>query len=163
MLNQDPKLLAFTDSVQDASHRAGFFTARTYHFTFRTALQHLIDERGHVGLPLSQSGAQLLEIAASDGAIWPKTVRDAIATLAPPDVREHSDYDAFVRRRVSEQPSQRFREQFLARLAWEATSEFGMQVSVGRTLESNGASSLLSAGSLITLRRVRPRTRSLRC
>lgn len=29
VLNNDPKLLAFTDSVQDASHRAGFFTART--------------------------------------------------------------------------------------------------------------------------------------
>ena len=29
LLNSDPKLLAFTDSVQDASHRAGFFTART--------------------------------------------------------------------------------------------------------------------------------------
>jgi DEAD/DEAH box helicase domain-containing protein len=25
VLNDDPKLLAFTDSVQDASHRAGFF------------------------------------------------------------------------------------------------------------------------------------------
>ncbi len=43
ILNNDPKLLAFTDSVQDASHRAGFFTARTYHFTFRTALQHVIN------------------------------------------------------------------------------------------------------------------------
>ena len=44
ILNNDPKLLAFTDSVQDASHRAGFFSARTYHFTFRTALQHVINE-----------------------------------------------------------------------------------------------------------------------
>ena len=48
MLNNDPKLLAFTDSVQDASHRAGFFSARTYHFTFRTALQHVVD-RGRSG------------------------------------------------------------------------------------------------------------------
>ena len=46
VLNSDPKLLAFTDSVQDASHRAGFFTARTYAFTFRTALQHVIDAAG---------------------------------------------------------------------------------------------------------------------
>ena len=36
-LNQDKKLLAFTDSVQDASHRAAFFGARTYRFNLRTA------------------------------------------------------------------------------------------------------------------------------
>src|SRR6266571_495263 len=53
VLNSDPKLLAFTDSVQDASHRAGFFTARTYAFTFRTALQHVIDDAGPAGVPLT--------------------------------------------------------------------------------------------------------------
>ena len=37
-LNLDKKLLAFTDSVQDASHRASFFEARTY-INLRTALQ----------------------------------------------------------------------------------------------------------------------------
>jgi len=50
-LNTDPKLLAFTDSVQDASHRAGFFTARTYHFTLRTGLKHIVDEAGDDGMP----------------------------------------------------------------------------------------------------------------
>ena len=57
VLNSDPKLLAFTDSVQDASHRAGFFTARTYHFTFRTALQHVVDDAGGVGVPLTKSAS----------------------------------------------------------------------------------------------------------
>jgi len=142
LLNQDPKLLAFTDSVQDASHRAGFFTARTYHFTFRTALQHLIDEAGHVGVPLPQIGQRLLEFASQEQPGRPGSMREAIATLAPPDIREHQHYQEFVHQRNGQQPRQRFHEQFIERLAWEATSEFGMQVSVGRTLEMNGASCL---------------------
>ncbi len=60
VLNSDPKLLAFTDSVQDASHRAGFFSARTYNFTFRTALQRIIGEAGREGIPLVDAGTLLL-------------------------------------------------------------------------------------------------------
>src|SRR5262249_5532629 len=41
--NRDKKLLAFTDSVQDASHRAGFFGARTYRFNLRTAIQAVLE------------------------------------------------------------------------------------------------------------------------
>ncbi len=37
--NEDKKLLAFSDSVQDASHRSGFFSARTYTFNLRAAIQ----------------------------------------------------------------------------------------------------------------------------
>ena len=33
------KILAFTNSVQDAAHQAGFFEARNYRFSFRNALQ----------------------------------------------------------------------------------------------------------------------------
>ena len=69
LLNDDPKLLAFTDSVQDASHRAGFFTARTYHFTFRTALQHVIDEAGGDGLPLREVGPRMLTFWAQPSLV----------------------------------------------------------------------------------------------
>ncbi|NLZ61340.1 MAG: DEAD/DEAH box helicase, partial [Acholeplasmataceae bacterium] len=41
--NDDAKLLAFSDSVQDASHRAGFFSARTYRFNLRAAIQQVLD------------------------------------------------------------------------------------------------------------------------
>jgi DEAD/DEAH box helicase domain-containing protein len=34
--NDDKKLIAFSDSVQDAAHRAGFFGARTYLNNVRT-------------------------------------------------------------------------------------------------------------------------------
>ena len=42
--NQDKKLLAFSDNVQDASHRAGFFKARTFRFNLRTAIQKVVQD-----------------------------------------------------------------------------------------------------------------------
>lgn len=44
VFNDDKKLIAFSDSVQDAAHRAGFFGARTYLNNVRTALAHVMDE-----------------------------------------------------------------------------------------------------------------------
>ena len=37
--NDDKKLLAFSDNVQDAAHRAGFFNYRTWKFSLRNAIQ----------------------------------------------------------------------------------------------------------------------------
>ena len=41
--NDDRKLIAFSDSVQDAEHRAGFFFARAYLNNVRDTLARLID------------------------------------------------------------------------------------------------------------------------
>ena len=41
---EEKKLLAFSDNVQDASHRAGFFKARTFRFNLRTAIQKVVQE-----------------------------------------------------------------------------------------------------------------------
>ena len=40
--DDDKKLITFSDSVQDAAHRAGFFAARSYQFTLRSALQQAL-------------------------------------------------------------------------------------------------------------------------
>lgn len=47
--NDDKKTLAFSDSVQDAAHRAGFFNARTWRFGLRGAIQHYILNGDGVG------------------------------------------------------------------------------------------------------------------
>src|SRR5690606_6599984 len=39
--------LAFTNSVQDAAHQAGFIESRNYRFTFRASLQKVINELNH--------------------------------------------------------------------------------------------------------------------
>ena len=141
-LNNDPKLLAFTDSVQDASHRAGFFSARTYNFTFRTALQRLIDEAGPAGVPLTEVGPRLLELWANPRAGWPGHIREAMASLMPPDLHDYAEFLEFRNSETADKPSSYLRNDIERRLTWQATSEFGVRLMRGRTLETNGSSCL---------------------
>jgi DEAD/DEAH box helicase domain-containing protein len=142
LLNDDPKLLAFTDSVQDASHRAGFFTARTYHFTFRTALQHVIDEAGDPGLSIHEVGPTLLSYWSGARSGRPGSCREAMATLMPPDVQQYHAYLAYRERDDLQKPPTSLRELIETRLTWEATSEFGLMQTHGWTLELSGSSAL---------------------
>jgi DEAD/DEAH box helicase domain-containing protein len=157
LLNDDPKLLAFTDSVQDASHRAGFFTARTYHFTFRTALQHVIDAAGEGGLPLREVGPRLLDYWSQPRPGQRGTMREAIATLMPPDLQEYHAYQAFRGQTQQQELAASLRETIETRLTWEATSEFGLMQTHGRTLELSGSAAVgwdeaCIAGTLARLR-----------
>lgn len=92
VLNNDPKLLAFTDSVQDASHRAGYFSSRTYHFPYRTALQHVINEAGESGLLLKDAGKRLFEYWSRQLPGRPGSIKEAMASLMPPDLCEYIPY-----------------------------------------------------------------------
>jgi hypothetical protein len=49
--NGDKRVLAFSDSVQDAAHRAGFIAARAYRTSFRTALTRTVQEHDQQGRP----------------------------------------------------------------------------------------------------------------
>jgi len=142
VLNADPKLLAFTDSVQDASHRAGFFTARTYHFTFRTALQHVIDDAGPEGVPLVESGQRLLDWWSQPGPGRPGQIKEVMASLMPPDLQQYEDFKHYRDNPAANQPTKRLREEIEERLTWEATSEFGVMQTHGRRMEPAGSSCL---------------------
>ena len=142
VLNDDPKLLAFTDSVQDASHRAGFFSARTYQFTFRTALQHVIDAAGDRGLPLTEVGRVLLGWWSQPRAGWPGHIREAMASLMPPDLHEYADFLEYRDNPAANDPPRQLREEIERRLMWEAVSEFGLMQTHGRTMESTGSACL---------------------
>ena len=142
VLNNDPKLLAFTDSVQDASHRAGFFTARTYQFTFRTALQHVIDDTGSRGIRLTESGPLLLDWWSHSRPGWPGHIREAMASLMPPDLQEYADFVKYRNDPASNGPPRDLREDIERRLTWEVTSEFGLMQTHGRTMEPAGSSCL---------------------
>jgi len=43
--NNDKKLIAFSDNVQDAAHRASCFGARTWKFNFSAAVQQYLEEQ----------------------------------------------------------------------------------------------------------------------
>jgi DEAD/DEAH box helicase domain-containing protein len=140
ILNNDPKLLAFTDSVQDASHRAGFFTSRTYHFTFRTALQHIIDAAGSDGLPLKEAGVKLLEYWSQDKPGFPGLGK-AMGALLPPDLHMYQPYLEY-RGSGKLVPPKKLQDEVAERLTWEATSEFSLMQTHGRTMELSGTSCL---------------------
>jgi DEAD/DEAH box helicase domain-containing protein len=144
--NTDKKLLAFTDSVQDASHRAGFFAARTFRFTLRTAIQALVE---HTKAPvrLDEFAARLLDD-------WARrtTEAKAAALLLPPDLVEDPAYVAYFGLEKSEvlqqshrpTPAQKreLRELLETRLGWEVTREYGLAVAYGRSLDATASSTL---------------------
>lgn len=142
ILNNDPKLLAFTDSVQDASHRAGFFSARTYQFTYRTALQHLLDEAGQRGIPLKDVGRRLLGYWSENEPGRPGSLKEAMACLMPTDIQDYHPWLQFRDDELQNTPDKKLLEEVVNRLTWQATSEFGLMQTHGRTLESGGCSCL---------------------
>ena len=139
-LNADKKLLAFTDSVQDASHRAAFFAGRTYRIGLRTAIQAAVDE--NEGITLADLGSKIGECmtsrdwsGVSEREMWARIV----ATLMPPDLNDLPEYRTFMKK-----PTADNREKVLWRLnqrmLWEVIMEYGYNARVGRTLEKSGAS-----------------------
>jgi DEAD/DEAH box helicase domain-containing protein len=135
--NEDRKLLAFVDSVQDASHRAGFFGARTYRFNLRALIQELLQEEGEA-VPLEGFAERLLEHTA--GRLQGE--RMAVPVLLPEDLRAHPDFEDFLKKDgKGEFPA--LRAWMTERLQLEVTFEYGYDVRAGRSLEKTGCSTLL--------------------
>jgi DEAD/DEAH box helicase domain-containing protein len=137
-----PKLLAFTDSVQDASHRAGFFGGRTYRFNLRSAMARTLDAHGGEA-PLEGFEAAMLAHHASELG-----EARALAAFLPADLREHPAAEAFHRAGeggvgdISASELSAMRALVLQRLSWEVTRELGLGVHVGHSLEVSGVATL---------------------
>lgn len=138
------KVLAFTNSVQDAAHQAGFVEARNYNFTLRSSLQRVINEQG--GRPIA-----IPELQAAFGAYWKIHASPA---GAPPDPEAYyyrffpKDYTSKANletdyRGPDKQLTAAFKTEFDLRLGWDIASEFGYNARVGRTLEKSGASAVV--------------------
>jgi DEAD/DEAH box helicase domain-containing protein len=133
--NEDKKLLAFSDSVQDASHRSGFFAARTYTFNLRSAIQKTVLAAGGP-VPFETLTARFLED-------WRQRLKPEVflATFLPPDLNWLEDYEALrVTGKLPEGSD--LRGLLDRRLAWEIWSEYTFDCRIGRTLEKTGSSTL---------------------
>jgi len=130
--NDDKKAMAFSDSVQDASHRAGFFSARTYPIAVRTALQEVIDQQdGPITLKaLSQVHPQHWRTVWGD--------KDFIGTFMPPNYEWNQDFEQLIESN-NLSPSSDLPRQVANRLNWDTFREFGIQCRIGRTLEKSGS------------------------
>ncbi len=137
---RERKILAFTNSVQDAAHQAGFVEARNYRFTFRASLQKVINS--HL------ESMSLPELMRRFTDYW-KGASDPTGGGAeeayyyrffPADYHGKVDIDTDYRDAGKKRFTEAFRKEFDLRMSWEILSEFGYNASIGRTLEKTGAS-----------------------
>jgi DEAD/DEAH box helicase domain-containing protein len=131
--NDDKKLLTFSDNVQDAAHRAGFFNGRTYRFNFRTALQKVVLDVA--------DGKRLAELPDIFTEYWLAKVQQNryIATFLAPNMEWLSDYE-HLRQHDSLPKDSTLMQNVRNRVGWEIISEYGFQARIGRTLEKTSSS-----------------------
>jgi len=130
--NQEKQALAFSDNVQDASHRSGFFAARTFRVNLRTAIRRVI--AGADGsLTLADLETRFLNF-------WQKQLGDLdfIGIFLAPNMEWLSDYECLVKEGRLPTGSNLLKL-VERRTAWEIASEFGFNSRIGRTLEKSGA------------------------
>ena len=139
----EKKALVFTDSVQDAAHRAGFVQSRAHVFGLRNAIRRAIgDEPKHLGELVS---------ALVRGA----TVRDERYRLLGPDVVDRDNFRPFWEVRQLSEVSPSTRRTVTKRLAFDIALEFGLQSSFARTLErTSSATAEVDAGAPALLERL---------
>lgn len=125
MDDKERRALVFTDSVQDAAHRAGFVQARSYALTLRSLMRECLEEG-----PLA-----LVDLPS---AMMEKAGRNATQryALLPPELADRERFERYWR-----YPNRRLmKEERLVgkRLSFDVQLEFGLRNSVGRTLEATG-------------------------
>lgn len=132
--NDDKKIIAFSDSVQDSAQRAGFFGARSYQFTIRSAIQQALNAQ--------DSDVRLEELGERVSTYWRDKLNDDseyVATLIAPDMEWLREYDTLVKTDRLEN-----REDIVSlvnrRIDWMIHSEYGYKSNIGRTLDRSGAS-----------------------
>lgn len=135
------KILAFTNSVQDAAHQAGFFEARNYRFSFRNALQNCIrdlEKKGLLPVTLAELEVQFVKYW-KEKLHFEENQEPYVYRFFPPDRLGDIDLDTDFRIN-GHKFKKNFIDQLDLRLGWEIASEFGFNARIGRTLEKSGAS-----------------------
>jgi DEAD/DEAH box helicase domain-containing protein len=138
---KDRKILAFTNSVQDAAHQAGFVEARNYRFTFRASLQKIINQNtAPISIPDLQK--QFTGYWAKHSGSTGQNQEEAYYhRFFPADYHGKADLRTDYRD-AAKKLIPAFKTEFDLRMDWEVLSEFGYNALIGRTLEKSGASAV---------------------
>lgn len=136
-LQKDRKVLAFSNSVQDAAHQAGFVEARNFRFTFRSSLQKVINGLA-TETNLTQLGHAFLNYWKEHSDVTGEKDIEAFYYRFFPD-------DLIGKARIVDYKQgkgfkEQFKREFDLRCQWEVFSEFGYNAMIGRTLAKTGAS-----------------------
>jgi DEAD/DEAH box helicase domain-containing protein len=135
---ESKKLLVFSDSVQDASHRAGYYNARTYRFNLRTAIQTYLKESGKE-IELADISQKFLDYWI--GKLGEKKV---VATFFPSDLKGANCYRALFENRLDDELKSELYWMLKRRIDWEFYLEYSLRSQVGRTLEKTLSSCIYS-------------------
>ncbi|GGC73854.1 DEAD/DEAH box helicase [Hoyosella rhizosphaerae] len=123
----EKRALVFTDSVQDAAHRAGFVQSRSHALTLRTLLRQALDEGES---DLDSLAHRMIELAGDDmGARY---------RLLPPELAERDTFETFWTSPKLRKVPIGIRNAVRKRLLLDIALEFGLRSAVGRTLERTG-------------------------
>ncbi len=125
---REKKALVFTDSVQDAAHRAGFVQSRSHTLTLRAVLRAAVLDGP---LALEQLVDEVIRLAGDD--------RMKRYRLLHPDCADRESFTPFWESPTARSAPQSVRTRVRKRLALDAALEFGLNSRTGRTLERTGA------------------------
>ncbi|OBF21617.1 helicase [Mycobacterium kubicae] len=123
LADSEKKTLVFTDSVQDAAHRASFIEGRAFQFNFRSKL-------------LGATAGKRTSLSETARRLWADTPVDDIYRITPPDFIRRlglegewlaHDFDGHLQSVLN------------SRIAFQAQLEVGLNSRIGRTLELTGA------------------------
>lgn len=134
---REKRALVFTDSVQDAAHRAGFVQARSHTVAFRAAIRGAVQD-GPV--TLDELVTRLIEQAGDDAF--------ARHRLLPTDLADRDTFEPFWRAPRRTAAPVGVRKRVRRRLELDTALELGLNSRTGRTLELTGSVAVeVQAGS----------------
>jgi DEAD/DEAH box helicase domain-containing protein len=147
--NDDKKLIAFSDSVQDAAHRAGFFGARTYTNTVRTAMARAIDSLATPSLPWDDFLQRFEQLWHQPGSPLSMDRERFVAEFIAPNMTWQRDWVQELLVHGAVPAASPLPERVQKRLAWQAVAEFTYLSHRGRNLERMGKAALAPRTALV--------------
>lgn len=123
------KVLTFSDSVQDASHRSAFFQARTTRTTILQGIYQAYQSKPN--LRLSELGSIFIDY-------WRNKIglAQSIANFLPADLHWLNEWEV-LKKTGQVDPDSSLVDYYKKRLNWEMISEFGYFSRLGRSLEKS--------------------------
>ncbi|WP_245574632.1 DEAD/DEAH box helicase [Actinomyces dentalis] len=123
----DKRALIFTDSVQDAAHRAGFVNQRSHTMSLRSALRGALT----ADMPLDAWAGAALDAARPSAFDRYR--------LVPAALTEHRCFKPYWDPKASASERRRAEPHVRRRLLFDIALEVGLQSAYGRTLEATGS------------------------
>jgi DEAD/DEAH box helicase domain-containing protein len=139
--NDDKKLISFSDSVQDAAHRAGFFGARTYSGIIRRSVfqsaKYLQAENPQQNLSLSEFLQRIQVLWRDEASPLAMSREKFVAQYIGPDMQWQDDWD-LLQKRGSLPGNSDLLQRVQKRFAWQTFAEVSYLNRRGRSLERLG-------------------------